>query len=141
MTCVFDFFFIAFRCPVVGGVQVRGVEPGGPTQRHRIRRGAGHGRDGPLCDGRRMADDRRRQVGVCRVPEEPVGQLRVARLRITRGQCDRMADGRLLALRSRRPTQNLYQREYLYNHHTVIIITTVRGHCILDVNFIENSDE
>lgn len=90
---------------------MRGVEQGGPAQRHRVRGGAGHGRDGALRRRRRVAVDWRRQVRVRRVPEEPVGQLRVARLRVARGQRDRMADGRLLALRSGRPAQDLRQRE------------------------------
>lgn len=113
------FIFLASRRPVVGRVQVRSVEPGGPAQRHRVRRGSGHGRDGPLRGGRRVAVDWRRQDRVRRVPEEPVGQLCVARLRVARGQRDRMADGRLLALRPGRPAQDLYQCEY-----NIVIIST-----------------
>lgn len=126
--CVF--FFLAFCRPVIGGVQVWGVKPGGSAQRHSVRRGAGYERDGPLRGGRRVAINWRRQVRVRRVPEEPVGQLCVALLRVACGQRDRMADGWLLALRPGWPAQDFHQREYniiIIIISSVIIIPSIKG--------------
>lgn len=85
---------------------MRSVELGGQAQRDGVRGGPQHQRDGVLRTGRSVAAHRRRQVGVGGMPEEPVDQLRVARVRAHRRQRHRVADGRLFVLHARRPQQN-----------------------------------
>jgi len=72
-----------------------------------------------------VAADRRRQIRVRGMPEEPVDQLRVAHVRADRRQRHRVADVRLFALRARRPRQNHNERELMINAVVVVVVIII----------------